>query len=61
MLLVTDIIKFIFRQSKWNHTKLFSDFDEDSGSSDAEYLNAKTISGRAKSRLHLKSASSSFQ
>ncbi|KAF7836830.1 RRP12-like protein [Senna tora] len=47
------------RRSKWNHTKIFSDFEEDSGGSDAEYLNAKTISGGGKSRLHLKSAASS--
>ena len=40
----------------WNHTKIFSDFDEDSGGSDGgEYLNAKTISGRGKS------AASSFR
>ncbi|RYR77294.1 hypothetical protein Ahy_A01g001738 isoform A [Arachis hypogaea] len=37
------------RQSMWNHTKIFSDFDEESGGSDVDYLNAKTISGRGKS------------
>ncbi|MED6156088.1 hypothetical protein PIB30_011550 [Stylosanthes scabra] len=37
------------RQSVWNHTKIFSDFDEESGGSDGEYLNAKTISGRGRS------------
>ncbi|XP_061361599.1 uncharacterized protein LOC133305400 [Gastrolobium bilobum] len=49
------------RQSMWNHTKIFSDFDGDSGNSDAEYLNAKTISGRSKSSLHIKSAASSYR
>ncbi|KAE9602507.1 hypothetical protein Lalb_Chr12g0200311 [Lupinus albus] len=47
------------RQSTWNHTKLFSDFDEDSDGSDSGYLNGKTVSRRGKS-LHLKSAASSF-
>lgn len=51
---------FISRQSRWNHTKVFSDFDEDSGNSDAEYLNAKTMSRGGKS-LRLKSAASSFR
>ncbi|MED6163959.1 hypothetical protein PIB30_085058 [Stylosanthes scabra] len=37
------------RQSVWNHTKIFSDFDEESGGSDGDYLNAKTISGRGRS------------
>ncbi|XP_020975931.1 RRP12-like protein isoform X2 [Arachis ipaensis] len=36
------------RQSMWNHTKIFSDFDEESGGSDVDYLNAKTISGRGR-------------
>ncbi|MED6200947.1 hypothetical protein PIB30_090241 [Stylosanthes scabra] len=36
------------RQSVWNHTKIFSDFDEESGGSDGDYLNAKTISGRGR-------------
>ncbi|KAK7265474.1 hypothetical protein RJT34_33094 [Clitoria ternatea] len=45
------------RQSKWNHTRIFSDFDEDSGNSDADYM----ISRGSKSSLHLKSAASSFR
>lgn len=46
----------------WNHTKIFSDFDdEDSGGSDAEYLNAKSISRGGKSNSHLKSAASSLR
>lgn len=44
----------------WNHTNFFSDFDdEDTGGSDSEYLNSKTISGGGKSYLHPKSAASS--
>ncbi|XP_065849103.1 uncharacterized protein [Euphorbia lathyris] len=35
------------RISKWNHSKIFSDFgEEDSEDSDAEYMGAKTVSGR---------------
>ncbi|CAL0330264.1 unnamed protein product [Lupinus luteus] len=48
------------RHSTWNHTKLFSDFEEDSGGSDSGYLNGRIISRRGKS-LHLKSAASSFR
>ncbi|RZB71976.1 RRP12-like protein isoform B [Glycine soja] len=45
------------RQSMWNHTKIFSDFDGDSGNSDAEYM----ISRGSKASLHPKSAASSFR
>ncbi|XP_077230850.1 ARM repeat superfamily protein [Tasmannia lanceolata] len=35
------------RLSRWNHTKIFSDFgDEDSEDSDAEHIEVKTVSGR---------------
>ncbi|TKY54389.1 RRP12 protein [Spatholobus suberectus] len=46
-----------FRQSMWNHTNFFSDFDGDSGKSDAEYM----ISRGGKASLHPKSAASSFR
>ncbi|KAI5398115.1 hypothetical protein KIW84_063782 [Lathyrus oleraceus] len=49
------------RQSRWNHTNIFSDFDGESAGSDAEYLNGKTISRGGKSPTHLKSAASSFR
>lgn len=49
------------RHSMWNHTKIFSDFGGDSTNSDAEYLNANTISRGRKSSLHHKSAASSFR
>ncbi|XP_027329216.1 RRP12-like protein isoform X2 [Abrus precatorius] len=45
------------RQSMWNHTKIFSDFDGDDDNSDAEHM----ISRGSKSSLHLKSAASSFR
>ncbi|XP_054821263.1 uncharacterized protein LOC129320102 isoform X2 [Prosopis cineraria] len=49
------------RQSMWNHTNFFSDFDdEESGGTDAEYL-AKTISRGGKSYSHSKSAGSSYR
>ncbi|KAL5068261.1 hypothetical protein RYX36_019148 [Vicia faba] len=49
------------RQSRWNHTNIFSDFDGETAGSDAEYLNDKTISRGGKSPRHLKSAASSFR
>ncbi|XP_028786933.1 RRP12-like protein [Neltuma alba] len=50
------------RQSMWNHTKFFSDFDdEDSGGTDEEYLNTKTISKGGRSYSHSKSAASSYR
>ncbi|KAK7363336.1 hypothetical protein VNO77_05476 [Canavalia gladiata] len=45
------------RRSMWNHTNFFSDFDGDSGNSDAEYM----ISRGSKSSLRLKSAASSLR
>ncbi|RDX76023.1 RRP12-like protein, partial [Mucuna pruriens] len=45
------------RQSMWNHTKVFSDFDGDSGNSDAEYMNSRG----GKASLHHKSTASSFR
>ncbi|XP_054814971.1 uncharacterized protein LOC129315359 isoform X2 [Prosopis cineraria] len=50
------------RQSMWNHTNFFSDFDdEESGGTDAEYLNTKTISRGGKSFSCSKSAASSYR
>ncbi|KAI4335172.1 hypothetical protein L6164_013842 [Bauhinia variegata] len=50
------------RESMWNHTRIFSEFDEDSGGSDGEYMNAKTISrGGTKSSLNLKSTASALR
>ncbi|QHN83601.1 hypothetical protein HN51_060040 [Arachis hypogaea] len=37
------------RNSVWNHTKIFSDFDEEIDGTYGDYLNAKTISGRSRS------------
>lgn len=46
----------------WNHTKFFSDCDdEDSGGTDVEYLNAKPIIRGVKSYSHAKSAASSYR
>ena len=37
----------LYRASKWNHTKIFSDFgDEEDEDSDNEYMGAETVSGR---------------
>ncbi|KAJ0031444.1 hypothetical protein Pint_13558 [Pistacia integerrima] len=51
------------RLSRWNHTKIFSDFgDEDSENSDAEYMDTKTVSGRrSKASSQLKSKASSLR
>ncbi|CAJ2627945.1 unnamed protein product [Trifolium pratense] len=47
------------RQSRWNHTDIFSDFDGGStAGSNAEYLNGRTV---GRSSTHLKSAPSSFR
>ncbi|KAK0572072.1 hypothetical protein LWI29_025683 [Acer saccharum] len=45
------------RLSRWNHTKIFSDFgDEDTEGSDSEYMDTKTVSGRrSKASSQLKS------
>ena len=52
----------IFRHSMWNHTKIFSDFDDDSAASDGDYMNARTISrGGARSSAHHKSTASSLR
>ncbi|ESW26550.1 hypothetical protein PHAVU_003G128600 [Phaseolus vulgaris] len=45
------------RQSMWNHTKIFSDFDGDSGHSEAEHLSSRG----GKASLHPKSSASSFR
>ncbi|WCJ42841.1 ARM repeat superfamily protein [Euphorbia peplus] len=46
------------RISKWNHSKIFSDFgEEDSEDSDAEYMGAKTVSGRESKGSKSKAAS----
>lgn len=48
------------RQSRWNDTKIFSDFgDDESEGSDAEYMDARTMSGRrSKGSSQLKSKAS---
>lgn len=36
-----------YRLSRWNHTKIFSEYDDgESENSDAEYMDAKTTTGR---------------
>lgn len=37
---------FFYRQSRWNHTKIFSDFGDDETDGDADYKDTKTSSGR---------------
>ncbi|VVA10089.1 PREDICTED: RRP12 [Prunus dulcis] len=51
------------RLSRWNHTKIFSDFDdEETEDSDTDYMDAKTVSGkRRKASLQLKSKASSLR
>ncbi|KAM0969999.1 hypothetical protein EV1_017912 [Malus domestica] len=51
------------RLSRWNHTKIFSDFgDEENEDSDADYMDAKTESGRrGKVSTQLKSKASSLR
>eukprot|EP00257_Ricinus_communis_P015111 XP_015572954.1 RRP12-like protein [Ricinus communis] len=47
------------RSSRWNHTKIFSDFgDEDTQDDDAEYMDIKTVSGRQSKSSQLKSKAS---
>lgn len=37
----------LHRLSRWNHTKIFSEFDEEeTGNSDADYMDMKAVSGR---------------
>lgn len=54
-------VNSLFRLSRWNHTKIFSDFsDEETENSDAEYAGTKTVSGRrGKGSSQLKSKASS--
>lgn len=54
---------FLFRLSRWNHTKIFSDFDdEETEDSDVEFMDTKTISGRkSKASSQLKSKASSLR
>jgi len=50
------------RQSRWNHTKIFSDFGGDETDSDAAYKDANTISGRlSKGSTMLTSGASSLR
>ncbi|KAH0970908.1 hypothetical protein GBA52_023064 [Prunus armeniaca] len=51
------------RLSRWNHTKIFSDFDDgETEDSDKDYMDAKTVSGkRRKASLQLKSKTSSLR
>ncbi|KAH7851218.1 hypothetical protein Vadar_008734 [Vaccinium darrowii] len=50
------------RQSRWNHTKIFSDFGDDETDSDAAYKDTKTISGRlSKGSTMLTSEASSLR
>ncbi|BFG39488.1 hypothetical protein CerSpe_257610 [Prunus speciosa] len=51
------------RLSRWNHTKIFSHFDdEETEDNDTDYMDAKTVSGkRRKASLQLKSKASSLR
>ncbi|XAR51105.1 hypothetical protein NMG60_11005643 [Bertholletia excelsa] len=50
------------RLSRWNHTKIFSDFGDEENDSDAEYMDAKSVSsGRNKSSAMLASKASSLR
>ncbi|KAK9275403.1 hypothetical protein L1049_022667 [Liquidambar formosana] len=51
------------RLSRWNHTKIFSDFDdEEIEGNDAEYMDTKTVSGRqSKASLQFDSKASSLR
>ncbi|XP_070663544.1 ribosomal RNA-processing protein 12-like isoform X2 [Malus domestica] len=51
------------RLSRWKHTKIFSDFDdEETEDSNADYMDAKTISGRrGKASTQFKSKASSLR
>ncbi|XP_008242327.1 PREDICTED: RRP12-like protein [Prunus mume] len=51
------------RLSRWNHTKIFSDFDdEETEDSDTEYMDAKTVLGKhGKAFSQLKSKASSLR
>ncbi|CAK9159241.1 unnamed protein product [Ilex paraguariensis] len=47
------------RLSRWNHTKIFSDFgEEETNSSDADFMDARTVSGRQSKVSSLFKASS---
>ena len=55
------IIKCLFRLSRWNHTKIFSNFgDGESEGSDAEYTDDQTLFGQqSKATLYYNSKASS--
>lgn len=62
--IISDSIFYsLFRLSRWNHSKIFSDFgDEETENSDDEYMNAKTASGRrSKASSQLKSKAYSLR
>lgn len=49
IILVLVVLTFpsCYRLSRWNHTKIFSEFDDgESENSDAEYMDTKTTAGR---------------
>ncbi|KAL6992563.1 hypothetical protein U1Q18_010673 [Sarracenia purpurea var. burkii] len=48
--------------SRWNHTKIFSDFGDEEADSDAEYQDGKTVSGQwSKTSTQLTSKASSLR
>lgn len=49
------------RLSKWNHTKIFSEFGDEETGSKAEYMDGKTISGRRSKISALMTSKSSFR
>lgn len=57
---VTPLCYSLFRLSRWNHTKFFSDMDdEETENSDSEYMDDQTVSGRrGKASSQLKSKAS---
>lgn len=40
------MVCLFYRMSRWNHTKVFSDFDDEAGNSDDEFVNEKSVSSR---------------
>ncbi|KAL6277373.1 hypothetical protein ACE6H2_020974 [Prunus campanulata] len=50
------------RLSRWNHTKVFSDFDDEETENHTDYMDAKTVAGRrGKASSQLKSKASSLR
>ena len=54
------VLDLSYRVSRWNDTKIFSDFDDEDEDSDGEYMDGETH-GRSKASSLLKSKASALR